>query len=151
MRKFLALAASITVLAACEPPRTVKALRYSIVYAESSLGLAHGEGQWVQEIFFPDLKVACMLVYEYRELMGGKGTEPRLYAFEADRLRNDLTGLHGAKPSAIEEIEVPVALAEEIRKLAELNTQRERETWRLGQEVAGKLMKKLPQEGDGPR
>lgn len=132
---------------ACDPPKTVKALRYSVVYSESGFDLVHGGGRWVQEIFFPDLKVACMLVFDWRDLLAAKGAEPRLYAFPADKPRNDLTGLHDAKPSAIEEIEVPAAVADEIRKLAELTKRWEEETWRLGQSVAAaKLMKELPQE-----
>ncbi len=137
----------LALMPACEPPKTVKALRYAVVFAPSGSDLAHGGGQWVQEIFFPDLKVACMLVFDYRDLLSGKGAEPRLYAFATDRPRNDLTGLHDVKPSAIEEIEVPAAVAEEVKKLAELTKQWEAETWRLGQAVASaKLMKELPQE-----
>ena len=132
---------------ACDPPKTVKALRYSIVYVESGCDLAHGGGRWVQEIFFPDLKVTCMLVFEWREPGAGKGAEPRLYAFPAEKPRNDLTGLHEAKPSAIEEIEVPAEFAEEVRKLADLTKRWEGETWRLGQAVAAtKLLKELPQD-----
>jgi len=142
-----ALLVPVGLLAACKPPETVKALRYSIVLAESGLELTHGGGRWVQEIYFPELKVACTLVHEHKDLLAAKGAEPRLCAFPADRPRNDLTGLHDAKPSAIEEIEVPKELAEEIRKLAELRKRWEDETWRLGQSIAsGKLMKELPQE-----
>jgi len=147
---FLALALGVT-LAACEPPKTVKAQRYSIVYAESGCDLIHGGGQWVQEVFFPDLKIACMLVYDSKDFLAGKAPQPRLYAFPSDHARNNLTGLHDAKPSAIEEIEVPVEVAEEIKKLAELTKRWEDETWRLGASVvAGKLMKELPRE-DAPR
>lgn len=148
----LAIIALTGLLAACEPPpKTVKALRYSIVFAESALELTHGGGRWVEQIYFPDLKVGCTLVYEHRDLLAGKPAEPRLHAFPLDRPRNDLTGLENPKPSAIEEIEVPAEVAEEIRKLADLRKQWEDETWRLGQSVASaKLMKELPQE-NGPR
>jgi hypothetical protein len=152
MSRLLPALALLALAPACDPPKTVKALRYSIVYAESGLELSHGGGRWVQEIFFPDMKVACMLVYEYRELGAGKDAEPRLYAFPADEPRNHLTGIIGnPEPSAIEEIEVPAAVADEIRKLAELTKRQQDETWRLGQSVASeKLMKQLPQD-DAPR
>jgi hypothetical protein len=152
MSRLLLLLSLLALAPACEPPKTVKALRYTILYAESGLELTHGGGRWVQEIFFPDLKVACMLVPEHRDLLAGKAAEPRLHAFAADRPRNDLTGLHDAKPSAIEEIEVPAAVAEEVRKLAELRKRWEDETWRLGPSmVSSKLMKELSQEDGGPR
>ncbi|MFI5402857.1 MAG: hypothetical protein ACHQ1G_07975 [Planctomycetota bacterium] len=147
MSRLLPALALLALAPACEPPKTVKAQRYKVVFAESGCDLVHGGGRWVEEIFFPDLKVACMLVFDYRDLAAGKGAEPRLYAFPTERARNDMTGLHDAKPSVIEEIEVPAALAEEVRKLAELTRQWEGETWRLGGSVASaKLMKGLPQE-----
>jgi hypothetical protein len=147
--RILALAA--IALAGCDPPKTAKGLRYAVVFAESGLELTHGGGRWVEEIYFPDLKVACVLVYEHKELLAGKPAEPRLYAFPADRPRNNLTGLDSREPSAIVEIEVPADVAEEIRKLAELRKRWEDETWRLGAAAAsGKLMKELPHEG-GPR
>ncbi|HEX5137099.1 MAG TPA: hypothetical protein VFY93_09015 [Planctomycetota bacterium] len=147
----LVLLVPVAFVAACEPPKTVKAQRYAIVYAESGCDLVHGGGRWVQEIYFPDLRIACMLVYQAKDLLAGKAAEPRLYAFPADHARNELTGIGNAKPSEIEEIEVPAEVAEEIRKLAELTRRWEDETWRLGASLAGaKLMKELPQE-DAPR
>lgn len=143
--RVLILLAPVVFLPACDPPKSVKGLRYAIVFAESGSDLVHGGGRWVQEIYFPDLKVACTLVYGTRDARE-MTVEPRLHAFPADGPRNDLTGLGNAKPSAIEEIEVPAELAEEIRKLAELASRAEAETWRLGEQVASrKLMHGLPQ------
>ncbi|MHC4137074.1 MAG: hypothetical protein ACYTDU_15560 [Planctomycetota bacterium] len=131
-------------------PETVKALRYTILWAESALEITHGGGQWVHEIYFPERKVACVLTFQYPKLTdlskpGGGKRRPRLYAYPADRPRNDLTGFENAKPSAIEEVEVPTEVAQEIFRLAELSMRQERETWRLGREVAHRgLMKELP-------
>lgn len=147
----LSIVATISLLAACEPPENVRALRYRVVFAESPLELTHGGGRWVEEIYIPDLKAACTLVHEHRDPLAGTGAEPRLYAFPADGPRNDLTGIGSPKPSAIEEIEIPADVAKEIRRLADLRKRWEEETWRLGQSIASaKLMKELPQ-GDGPR
>jgi hypothetical protein len=152
MSRLLPALALLALAPACDPPKTVKAQRYWVVYAESGCDIVHGGGQRVQEIFFTDLKVACMLVFDDKDLLDGKGAEPRLYAFPADKPRNDLTGIgDDAKPSAIEEIEVPAPVAEEIRKLAEQTKRWEDETRRLGQSVAlSSLMKELPQD-DAPR
>ena len=48
------------------PERTVAAKRYKIMWVESSLELAHGGGEWIQELFMPDARVAAGLVFEYR-------------------------------------------------------------------------------------
>lgn len=115
-----------------EKPETVKAKRYSIVYAESALDLTHGGGRWVTEIFLPEAKVAAMLVFEYPN-------RPVLHAWPAEKPRNDLVGFTGRKPSPIEEIEIPAGLAKEIVALAALTKKQQEETRRLGRSVVEKL------------
>ena len=133
-----------------EPHRSVKALRYTILWGESALEITHGGGQWVQEIFFPEKNVACTLVFQYPELEemtkeGGAKLRARLYAFSANGPRNHLTGFKDPKPSAIEKVEVPTDVAKEIFLLAELTMRQERETWRLGRKLASQgLMRELP-------
>ena len=123
-------------------PATVKALRYTILWGESALDLSHGGGRWVQEIYFPVEKVACVLVSRWPTDLAKPA--PRLYAYRADGPRNHLTGFKQAKPSVIEEIDVPADVAQEILRLAELTERQERETRRLGREIARRgLMKEL--------
>ena len=158
-RRVLALVATVLLVAglagflllSTDPP-PVKALRYKVLWGESAMELSHGAGQWVEEIYLPDRKVACTLVYEYPALAIPEGKilpvvrrRPRLYARAADRPRNDLTGFGNTRPSVIEEIEVPGELANYICDLVELEARTERESLRLGREVvAKKLMKELP-------
>jgi hypothetical protein len=124
-------------------PKTVKAMRYTILWADSALDLSHGGGRWVQEIYFPDHKVACALVSEWPTDLAKPA--PRLYAYPADRPRNDVTGLKNPKPSVIEEMEVPADVAQEIVRFVELTQRQKREAWRLGREVAARgVMKELP-------
>ncbi|MHC4974508.1 MAG: hypothetical protein ACYTG3_19510 [Planctomycetota bacterium] len=128
-------------------PHRVKALRYTILWADSAMDLSHGGGRWVQEIYFPQEKVACTLVFQAPTILAKAA--PRLYAFPADRPRNDLTGLKNPRPSVIEEIEVPAEVAQEIFKLAELTRRQEREAWRMGKVVAARgLMRELPRAED---
>jgi hypothetical protein len=140
------------------PKKTVKALRYRILWAESALELGRGGGQWVQEVYFPHKKVACVLVFQYPKLVDFEGPgalerRPRLYAYPASRPRNDLTGFNNPKPSPIERIEVPAEVADEIFRLADLTERQKRETWRLGGVVAKRgLMKQLAQPAvPGPK
>jgi len=124
------------------PEKTVKALRYTILWGESALDISHGGGRWVQEIYFPKEKVACVLVSRWPTDLARPA--PRLCAYRADGPRNHLTGFKNAKPSVIEEIDVPGDVAQEILRLAELTERQERETRRLGREVARRgLMKEL--------
>jgi hypothetical protein len=139
-------------------PESVKALRYTILWGQSALEITHGGGRWVEEIYFPERKVACTLVFQYPELEkmkqeGGAKFRPRLYAFPTNGPRNHLTGFKTAKPSAIDEVEVPADVAKEIFLLADLTMRQQRETWRLGREVASRgLMRELPQaEAPGSR
>jgi hypothetical protein len=132
-------------------PESVKALRYTILWGQSALEITHGGGRWVEEIYFPARRVACTLVFQFPELEkmkkeGGAKLRPRLYAFPANGPRNHLTGFKNAKPSVIEEVEVPADVAKEVFRLADLTMRQERETWRLGREVASRgPMKELPQ------
>lgn len=133
-----------------EEPKTVKALRYRILWADSALELSHFGGRWVQEIYLPEQKVACALVFEYPQPtdLAKPGRRPRLYAYPTKRPRNDLTGLKNPKPSPIEEIEIPAAVAEEIVRLVELTRKQQRETWRLGKTIAAQgLLRELPLAG----
>jgi hypothetical protein len=124
-------------------PATVKALRYTILWGESAMDLSHGGGSWVQEIYFPEKKVACVLTFQLQA--GATKPTPRLHAYPADGARNHLTGFNNAKPSAIEEVDVPAEVAREIFRFADLSMRQERETWRLGREVASRgLMTELP-------
>lgn len=124
------------------PQKTVKAQRYSILWADSAMDFSHGGGRWVQEIYFPEKKVACALTFRFQ--VGLAKPRPQLHAYPARGPRNDLTGLNG-KPSAIEEIEVPADVAEEIFRFAELSRRQERESERLGRAIATRgLMKELP-------
>lgn len=129
-----------------DEPKTVTALRYRILWADSALDLSHGGGQWVQEIYLPDKKVACALVFQYPPAtdLAKPGRRPRLYAYPAERVRNNLTGIE-QKPSPIERIEIPADIAEEIVRLAELTQRQQRETWRLGEKVAAqRLLREVP-------
>lgn len=123
--------------------KTVRGLRYRILWADSALDLGHGGGQWVQEIYLPEKKVACALVFEPPSCLAKPAA--RLYAYPADRPRNDLTGLQNPKPSTIEEVVVPTEVAEEIVRLAELTQKQQREAWRLGRKIAAQgLLRELP-------
>jgi hypothetical protein len=133
-------------LAGDPPEKTVAAKRYKIMWAESGCDLAHGGGDWIQELFLPDAKVIAGLLFEYRPFEEIKPGTPekdfrraRLYARASDKPRNDLTGLHGEKPSAIEDVQIPADLAKQIVDLAALAKRLEDEGLRLGAEAEKRL------------
>jgi hypothetical protein len=128
------------------PAKTVAAKRYKIVWAESALDLSHDGGEWIQEVFLPDAKVAADLVFEDRPfdeikvgMPEGEFRRPRLHAFPADKPRNDLVGLHGGKPSEIEDIQVPADVAQQIIDLAALTRRLQDDGLRLGTVVEQRL------------
>jgi len=144
--------------AGSEKPETVRAQRYRIVYAVSGLELGHGGGRWVEELYFPERKVACFQVWEYppvEEWKTGERTplRPRLIAVGGqEKARNDLTGLEDTVPSEIEEVRVPKDLAEEIFELAELRDRYEKRTLRLGKATADrKVLREIPEKGPGSK
>jgi hypothetical protein len=140
-----AFAAGRASLAGDSPAATVKAQRYRIVYAESGCDLVHGGGEWVHEIFLPDAKVAATLVFETRTkpVVVGKPVEfeevVHVVVNRADEPRNDLTGFHDPKPSAIEEVDVPADLAAALAAQAALSERFFAEGRRLGADVRTRL------------
>jgi hypothetical protein len=139
-------------------PETVRAQRYTILYVESAMDASHGGGTWVEELYFPIRRVACTLRTEgiSWQDMAKEGGELQdlaiLDAFPADGPRNDLTGFHGKGPSAIQEVEVPRTLAEEIFALADMGVRQRELSHRIGISAvrAGILRQSPPEPSSSP-
>jgi hypothetical protein len=139
----LALPAVRPGLAAPDQPPTVPGKLYEVVWVDSALDLTHGGGQRTWELYLPDLGLAATFHEELvpgQELTTGEPPLPhfRLVVTRADAPRNTLTGLHGT-PSAIRDVEVPRALADEIAEFARLTERFRKEGLRLGDDAHERL------------
>lgn len=107
--------ALLIVLSGCATPSGdassgVRALKYRLEVAESGFALAHGETQFVEELFFPDHGVACSIVWG-RLALELFEVPLRLRAFHTSRARL-------ASATEVSEIVVPRDFAMAVVQLA---------------------------------
>lgn len=106
-----------------DPPRTVTAHRYEVVVHDSAMDAIHDFGRTIVELWFPDAGIVC-------NLDGGVFEPDSMHAFYgASRHglpRSVREALGDAAPPRDPpvEVQVPVALFERIRELADLTRQR---------------------------
>ncbi len=135
--------------------KTVRALRYRIVWADSALDLSHGGGRWVHELFFPALKVAATIVPESEYETGETfevTTRPRLYVWRTDAPRTDLVGLSVPEtdsPPEAEEVLVPAEFVRAIAAFADLTDTYRAQGTKLGARVTEALSLKPIANGGG--
>ncbi|MCI0587739.1 MAG: hypothetical protein L0323_12935 [Planctomycetes bacterium] len=167
------LAVAAVWLAACAgPPKagsgggTVRALRYRVEVFEGTLALAHDEGEWIDELYFPDPGVVCNVVWGMDaspEWMGSPvdlGLPPGVTQYLRPRM-NAFFGSMGERRKAsrpleakgvgdlplVLEAEVPEDFAREIFALAEANRRvREAESDLGIRAVKGGILGYLPLE-----
>lgn len=118
----IALLLVLSLGSAAEEEETVLALRYRVLIHQSGLHAAHGAGEWLTELYFPDRGVVCNV--EASPAVGEDGslaTEYRMNAFFGpirDKSADDPKAEPKEQPTR--EVRVPRALAEKIFELAEL-------------------------------
>ncbi len=100
--------------------KPVKALRYRITVYDSALDVAHRAGREITELWFPDAGIACNLESGFAQEVAAHAwyTEPRFRGAEVEADRPGLpTGRTADLPT--EEIEVPAALFDRVKTLAD--------------------------------
>ena len=96
----------------------VRAERYRLLVFASGLDVAHGDGQWIDELYLPDHRVVCNVVNEMDEHLV---EQPRMRAFDSP-IRNVFAETAGGKETVhpTTPVQLPRELADQILALAEL-------------------------------
>jgi hypothetical protein len=118
-----------------EAGETVRALRYKRIAFESFTEFSHGDGTWLEEMYFPGEGVVATLASISsldEESLESKDT-PVLHAYHGD-MGNKFVPYPNAEETEqpVEEIRVPAELAKKIFALAERRRELEAEEQGLG-------------------
>jgi formylglycine-generating enzyme required for sulfatase activity len=123
----------------------VKAFRYRVFTAESAMAFTHGGGRWIEELWFPERKLAANVETTWND---GK-EDPVVRAFFCERMRNwsQTSGLETEREQPAEEVTVPRDLADRLFALADAARKAELERVALGPVVvAAKVLRAIPDD-----